>query len=70
MCNSDQILHTDTFLHCQDTGMRNGDKGLLRISLAGRGLIYFQSIKIPLNQNKTTLYIDIQYRFIIDILKY
>ena len=33
----DQILHTYTFQHCLDTGMRNGDEASPSISLAGRG---------------------------------
>ena len=32
MAYFDQILHTYTFSHCLDTGMKNDDKALLSIS--------------------------------------
>ena len=33
----DQIFHTYTFYHCQETGIQNGDETSLSISPGGRG---------------------------------
>ena len=44
----DQILHSYTFKHCQDTGMQNGDEASLSISPAVRGQLVKMLITVEL----------------------
>ena len=63
MAYFDQILHTYTFQHCQDTGMQNYDKDLLSISLTGHAQFVKMLIILTLERHEFCLLIHFKMVF-------